>query len=350
MRKNFVKKSIAVMAMVTSMAALLTGCNTKIKVDFGCNAADYVKVSQYKGIEATIDATAITKKLVDEKIQNDLDSVTAYSEIDRESQEDDQVTVSFTGSIGGTQIDGFSSDSYSLVLGRDTFNIPGFVEEMYGVKKGDTKIFTLVVPEGIADAEDYANKKIVYEVNVLMVEVPVVPMLTDAYAKENFGYDTFEAYKTGITADMQSTIDEQIEAAKYQAVMESLQENAEVTGYPEDILNTKREELRSSINFYALMYGMNEDEYCQSRYQMSFEEYVKKSLAQILIMQNIVAQEDLSITEYEYKGDLDAFADSNGFADEAAFVTKYGKDTIAENMLLQKASNLVMESANITVK
>jgi hypothetical protein len=56
------------------------------------------------------------------------------------------------------------------------------------------------------------------------------------------------------------------------------------------------------------------------------------------------------VTEYEYKGDLEEFAKSNGFSDVDNFVEKYGKEKIAKGMLLQKAQNLILESAIVNEK
>ena len=60
---------------------------------------------------------------------------------------------------------------------------------------------------------------------------------------------------------------------------------------------------------------------------------------------SIIEQEDLSITDYEYKGDLESFADKMGFTNKDSFVEKYGKDKIVRAMLLQKAQDVVMNSA-----
>ncbi len=327
------------------MFVSMTACNNKIKVTYDCKASDYVKLGNYKGIEVTVDEQAIEKKLVEQKIQNDLDAHTTYDAVTRESREEDQITVSFTGSIGGTQVDGFSSNDYSLVLGKDTFVIPGFVDALYGLKTGDTKIVTLTVPENFKDGEEYSGRKIVYEITVKNVEQPNAPMITDAYVKENFDCDTVDAYHEKVKQDVQSAIDDQIQASRKQAVLTKLQDDSEVLGYPEDYVATKSADYEKSISFYSMMQGLSVDEYCQKNYNMSFDEYVKKAVVQELIFQLIVEQENLSITEYEYKGDLQAFAESMGYSDKDSFVEKYGKDKIVKNMLLQQAQDIVMNNA-----
>lgn len=343
--KKSILKGTCVALLIASTFALATGCNRDLKVEFESNASDYVKVGQYKGIQISVDEEAIVKDYVDKKVQSDLDSVTTYTAVDRGAQAEDQITVTFTGTIGGEQIDGFSSDSYSLILGKDSFTIPGFTDALYGLKKGDTKVVILTVPTPFTDEPEYAGKRIVYNITVTNVEVPVAPQITDAYAKEYFNFNTVAEYKASLQAGMQKEIDKEINAKKKQSAMITIQNNTEVLGYPEDVLNKKKEDLNKSISFYSTMYQMSVEEYCQSRFGLSFDDYAKKSVVQDLILQDIVKKENLTISEYDYKANLDSFAEAQGFTNPETFVEKYGKELIVRNMLIQEAVDVVLNNA-----
>ena len=348
MKKGIMKK--AGICIISFSMLFTTACNSKIKVSYDCNAKDYVKLGSYKGIEVTVDETSIENELIEKRIQNDLDSKTTYDEVTRAAKEEDQVTVDFTGSIGGNQIDGFSNSGYSLVLGKDTFVIDGFVDALYGMTPGETKVVTLKVPDNFQDEPEYSGRKIVYEITMKKVEQPNAPMITDTYVKEEFGYDTVDAYREYVKGEVQSAVDENVDKAKKEAVLTKLQNNCEVLGYPDDYVAAKSDDFNKSISFYAMMQGLSNDEYCQKNFNMSFDDYVKKAVIQELIFQLIVEQEDLTITEYEYKGDLESFADKMGYSDKNTFVEKYGKDKIVKNMLLQKAQDIVMNSAVYNIK
>lgn len=343
MKKGLMKKACVAFTLVLAMTTL-TGCNRKLKVSFDCNADDYVSVGDYKGITVSVDEQAIIDDMVNSRVQNDLDTVTTYETTDRAAQEEDQITVSFTGKVGGQTIDGFCSESYSLVLGKDTFTIDGFVDQLYGLKAGDTKVVTLTIPTTFSE-EEYAGKRIVFDINVLTVEAPVAPQITDAYAQENFGYATVAEYKAGIQADMQDEIDEKINDKKKEVVMSKLNDITEVSGYPEDVLNSKIESLNKSMSFYSLNYGMSVDDYCMDRFGLSLEDYAKKSVVQDLALQQIIDKEKLSVDEYYYKGELSNFASTQGYTNVDTFVEKFGKDLIVKNMLIQKAVDVVMDNA-----
>lgn len=346
MRKNIIKKA-GISVLILIMTTGLLACNTKIKVEYDYDASQYVKLGQYKELEVSVDTAAIENELIQNRILSDQKDNTYYTETAREAQKGDQVTLDFTGSIGGTEISGFSNEDYSMILGTDMFVIDGFVEELYGMKSGDTKIVTLKVPDNFSNAPDYAGSRIVYEITMKTVEQPNVPMITDSYAKEKYNCDTVADYKAKIKSEIQSDIDSQILSEKKEKVLEQIYKNSEITGYPEEYLQEKTEELNKSISFYSVMKNMTNEQYCQENFGIGFDEYVKKNVEQDAIMQLIVKEENLSITEYEYKDNLESFAMEMGYSSKDAFVEKFGKNMIVKNMLYQKAQNLVIESATI---
>lgn len=344
MRKNVLKAVCVAMVAMTSMTAI-TGCNKVLDPKFDTKSSDYIKLGEYKGIVVDVDEDAITKGFVDKRVQSDLDSHTKYVASTDPAKEGDQVTVSFKGTIGGEVNEGFSSNEYSAVLGKDTFNVPGFIEQLYGLKTGETKIFTLVVPDGIKDAESYAGRKIVFDVSVTAVELPVAPMITDAYVKENFSYNTVAEYKAGLANEMSKEINDAIYDKKYNAVMDKLAANCQVLKKPEEQIALRVESLNKSMEFYAKMRGVSAEEYCQQTFGMTIQVFAEKAVIQELIFQEIISAEKLTVDEYYYKGELKSFAESKGYSNAETYVQKVGKDAIIKSMIIQKAIDIVMKNA-----
>ena len=343
LNKSIKKWIICAVTAITLFS--LTACNTEIKVDYGYNPSDYVQLGEYKGIEVHVDEAAIEKELINKRVLNDQKENTTYSTVDRAAIEGDKVIVTYTGSINGQQVNGFSNDEDEIILGTDTFIINGFIDELYGMKAGDFKVVILTVPEDFTMAQEYAGSRIVFEITANYVQAPNVPMITDTYVKENFDCDTVEAYENKIKDEIQDTIDEQIEEAKKEAVLTKLQDICSVTGYPDSLVTTKTEELNKSINFYALMQDMTPDEYCQDKFNITFDEYVKRAVAQEVIFYAIAQHENMVIKEYDYKANLPGFAEARGYSDTESFTEKYDKDKIVKGMILQNAQDLVMNSA-----
>ena len=248
-----VKYAVAA-AMVVSML-MTTACNSKIKVDYGYSPTDYVELGNYKGIVADVDVTSITNKVIDDKIAEQMNDVTTYTDVNRGAQKSDKVTFSYSGTAGGLAIDDFTGSDYSMVLGKDAFPVAGtsLADELYGMAAGQTKVITVTMPDN-SKYTDYAGKRVVFELTMSYVQQPNVPMLTDSFVKENFGLESVDSYKEYVKNDVKSTIDTKVSEAKNEAILTQLLDVCKVTGYPEEFLaqqTSKENLLKRSPNSYG---------------------------------------------------------------------------------------------------
>lgn len=346
MKKNVFKR-IAV-AGLSVLVLMTTACNTKIKVNYDYKAEDYVELGDYKGINVTVNTSSIVTDMVNEQIESDRKDNTTYSSVTRGAVDGDKLSVTFTGKISGETASNLSNENYEMELGKTTFPIDGFMDALYGMTAGSSKIITLTVPENYEDNIDYAGKRIVYEISVSDVKQPNVPMLTDAYVKEKYSCETVADYREYVQSQLQTKIDLKVQAAKEEAVLTKLQDVCRIKNYPDGLLDSRKNELRTTVEFYAKLNDMTIDAYCEKQYGIDFDEYVERSAAQQLILQAIVEKENLVLTEYEYKGELESFASRLGSSDKDAFVEKNGKDKIVKAMLTQQAEEIVLQNATVT--
>jgi trigger factor len=94
----------------------------------------------------------------------------------------DRVTISFTGSIDGAPFEGGSGDDIPVLIGSSSF-IPGFEEQLMGIKAGDARTVTATFPENYLKA-DVAGKAAVFEVTAKSVDAPGAVTVDDAFAKQ----------------------------------------------------------------------------------------------------------------------------------------------------------------------
>ncbi len=111
------------------------------------------------------------------------------------AKDGDQVVMDFVGKIDGVAFDGGSAEDYPLVLGSNSF-IPGFEEQLVGVKAGEEKAVTVSFPENY-QAENLAGKEAVFDCTIKEVKEPVSAEINDDLAKK-FGADDLAALKTQI--------------------------------------------------------------------------------------------------------------------------------------------------------
>jgi trigger factor len=115
--------------------------------------------------------------------------------------EGDQVVIDFVGKLDGEAFEGGSAEDYPLVLGSNSF-IPGFEDQLIGVKKGEEKALDITFPEDYG-AEHLAGKAVVFEVAVKEVKKPVPAEINDEMATK-FGAENLEALKGQITEQLKN--------------------------------------------------------------------------------------------------------------------------------------------------
>ncbi|EEX15494.1 trigger factor [Citreicella sp. SE45] len=108
------------------------------------------------------------------------------------AKDGDQVVIDFVGKVDGEPFDGGAAEDYPLVLGSDSF-IPGFEEQLVGVKAEEEKAVEVTFPEEYG-AEHLAGKAAVFDVTVKSVKEPVEAEVDDELAKK-FGAEDLESLK-----------------------------------------------------------------------------------------------------------------------------------------------------------
>jgi trigger factor len=113
----------------------------------------------------------------------------------QKAKDGDQVVIDFTGRIDGEAFEGGAATDYPLVLGSGSF-IPGFEDQLAGVKAGEEKDVTVTFPENYG-AKHLAGKEAVFSVTVKAVREPKPAALDDELARR-FGADDLDALKAQI--------------------------------------------------------------------------------------------------------------------------------------------------------
>jgi trigger factor len=111
------------------------------------------------------------------------------------AKDGDQVVMAFVGKVDGEAFDGGSAEDYPLVLGSNSF-IPGFEEQLVGVKAGEEKAVTVSFPAEY-QAEHLAGKEAIFDCTIVEVKEPVAAEIDDEMAKK-FGAEDLTALKTQI--------------------------------------------------------------------------------------------------------------------------------------------------------
>src|SRR6185312_4102811 len=116
----------------------------------------------------------------------------------------DQLGLSFVGKIDGETFPGGSSDHAHLVVGSGEF-IPGFEEQLIGMKKGETKEITVTFPADYQQ-ETLQGKTAQFEVTILHDDRPKAGELNDDFAK-TLGLENVDALREAVKTQMRGALD-----------------------------------------------------------------------------------------------------------------------------------------------
>ena len=117
------------------------------------------------------------------------------------SEDGDQVVIDFVGKVDGEAFEGGSAEDYPLTLGSNSF-IPGFEEQLVGVKAGEEKSVVVTFPEEYG-AEHLAGKEAVFSCTVKEVKAPKAAEINDELAKK-FGAEDLDQLKGQISERLEA--------------------------------------------------------------------------------------------------------------------------------------------------
>ena len=151
-----------------------------------------VTLGQYKGLSAPKEEVKVSVADVDERLKALTDRNTRLVSVDREAKEGDTVVIDFEGFLEGKPFEGGKGENFSLELGSHTF-VPGFEEQLVGVKAGDEKDLDITFPEDYH--KDLAGKAVVFKIKLHDVCVRQLPSMNSDFAKKVGGVDTMEEFR-----------------------------------------------------------------------------------------------------------------------------------------------------------
>jgi len=121
-------------------------------------------------------------------------------EDDRPAETGDVVIINFDGSVGGEPFEGGKAEDFQLELGSGRF-IPGFEDQVVGMKVGDEKDLNVTFPEDYHSSE-LAGKDAVFATKLNRIEVLETPPVDDEFAK-SMGFDDVAALKEAVKGQIE---------------------------------------------------------------------------------------------------------------------------------------------------
>lgn len=312
-----------------------------------------VKLGDYKGLEVTRQETEVTDEEIEEQLK---ERQTAFAELvikeDGAIEDGDTVKLDFKGFAEGEAFEGGEAKDFDLEIGSGSF-IPGFEEQMVGMKVGEEKEIEVNFPEEYHAAE-LAGKPATFEVKVHEIKTKEIPELDDELAKEiDEEVESLEELRTKMK---EQTVEEKktaSETALRDDLVEAAARNAEID-IPEAMIDSELERMMGDFEQRLQQQGMNLDLYFQFsgqdeealRSQMKDDALSRVRVS--LTLEAIGKAENIEVAEEDIDAELQKMSDQFGM-DIEQIKTALGGTTVLENDLrFNKTVELLVENAKVT--
>ncbi|MBX7502128.1 trigger factor [Qipengyuania sp. YG27] len=143
-----------------------------------------IEAPEVEGLELERLTVPVTDEQVMEAVERIASNNKSYKDAakTKKAGDGDQLIIDFVGSIDGVEFEGGKAENTPLVIGSGQF-IPGFEEQLAGVKTGDEKTITVTFPEDYP-AENLKGKEAQFAIKVQQVKVPTETKVDDEFAKD----------------------------------------------------------------------------------------------------------------------------------------------------------------------
>ena len=310
-----------------------------------------VKLGNYKGLEVPRNDVSVSDEELEKELRKEQEKNGRQITIDDEAaQNGDTVTMDYKGTIDGEAFEGGSAQGANLTLGSGTF-IPGFEEQLVGVKAGETKEVHVTFPEDY-HAEELKGKEAVFTCDVIKISRTELPELNDEFAQDVSEFDTIDEYKEDLRKQLQQRKENAAKQSRRDNALSRAARAAEIE-IPAPMLETRAVDMVNNFARQLAAQGMNLEQYMQytgSNAEMMREQVKPQAEIQIrneLVLDEIAKAEGIEVTEEEILAEVEEMAKSYGIdADKMKEVmTDEERENFRKDLAARKALDLIADAA-----
>jgi trigger factor len=312
-----------------------------------------VELGEYKGLEVEEQDTTVTDEDVDAELKQLQERQAELVVVEDGAIENgDTAVFDFEGFVDGEAFEGGQAENYSLEVGSGQF-IPGFEEQLVGLKAGEEKDVEVTFPEEY-HAENLAGKPATFKVKIHDIKRKELPALDDEFAKDaNEEVETLEELKTQLKDKLQKDKDHQAEHAVRDTLVQKAADNATID-IPEAMVTTEVDRMLQEFEQRLQAQGMNLEMYFQfsgqneNAMREQFKTDAQKRVRVNLTLEAIASVENLEATDEDVDKEIEKMAEMYQRSAEEIkniLAAQGGLEGIKGDLKIQKAVEFLVENS-----
>ena len=310
-----------------------------------------VELGEYKGIQVEKAPIEVKDEEIEAQITKEREANSRTVTVDdRAVAQGDIVTLDFEGFVDGVAFEGGKGENYDLTIGSNTF-IPGFEDQLVGAEIGKELDVNVTFPEEYG-AKDLAGKAAVFKCKVNGIKVKELPEADDEFAQEVSEFDTLDAYKEDIKANLLKKKEEEAQRVKEDAVIGKIIEGAQMD-IPEAMVEYQTQQMLDDFGRRMQSQGLSLEQYFQftgmteDQYKEQMKPRALQNIQSRLVLEAVAAAEKLEATEEDLDAEYAKMAEQYKLDVEKVkeIFGEYQKEELKKDIVIQKAAALVTDAA-----
>ncbi len=318
----------------------------KVTFKFTLTMRPEVKLGKYKNLGIKKDEVKAEETEIEDAIKHMRERYAEDVIKEGAIAEGDIAVIDFEGFVDGKAFEGGKAENYSLKIGSGTF-IPGFEEQLIGLKSGDKKDVKVTFPEDY-HAEDLKGKEAIFKVTVHEVKEVKIPELDkDFFADLGMeGINTKEELEAQISENILAQKEMEAENKYMDDLLEAAAKDVKVE-IPEAMINEELDRMVAQYSDHLMMQGISIEQFYQ--FTNSDETALKdqmrpeaiKRITYRLMLEEIAKEEKIEIDDKEAKEEAKKLAEKYQMKEDEFLSAFGGLDIVKYDMRMRKAMEIL---------
>lgn len=310
-----------------------------------------VKLGEYKGLKVEKAAVEITDEDVEKQLKNFQDRQGKMVDAPEGAAvaDGDFTTLDFEGFVDGEAFEGGKGKDYPLQIGSGSF-IPGFEEQLIGVKVGEEKEVQVKFPEEY-HAKELAGKDATFKCTIRSIKHKELPAIDDELAKKVSTFQTLDELKADIRKNLQENAERKAENDRNSAAIEQATENITVD-IPAVMIDNRVTAMIQEMAMRLEQQGMKLDQYLQyagtdiAKIREDYRETAEKNVKTDLMLEEVAKAEDIKVEGKDLDAEVAAMAAAYGATPQQVqkIIKEQGRvGDLAASVLRKKTAQFIID-------
>lgn len=318
----------------------------KLVLTFRITTKPEVKVEKYTKLGVKKGVVKVTEEEVKSRINSLLEQYADIVIKDGKIENGDTAVIDFEGFKDGVAFEGGKAENYPLEIGSNTF-IPGFEEQLIGLKAGDEKDIKVTFPEDYAQ-EELKGQEAVFKIKVHEVKTKELPEMDEEFFKD-LGYEgveTEEQLKDLVKADLEAKQEYEIENKYVDDLLEEAAKHT-VVDLPEELVHEEIHRMMHQYEENLKMQGITLDMFYQftnstaEDLEKQMHPEAEKRVKYRFMLEEIATLEKVEVTDEEANKEAEDLAKKYNTTKDELLNQISGLDALKYELEMQKVIEIL---------